>query len=196
MLLRGWAPIDLIAGPSGYGLPLVRADAFTEDALRADVARPARQRGRRPASSASGRWVRALVRLGLPGRLPARRHPPAHDPPPPQGSTRSTWARPTRSPSRRWRSGPMRRDGRGATREVDLRGRRAGLGLLGRAGGARGGGSSMPRPGTRGPIGVRSGGAWDGEVAYWRSPLSKDDLFRGGLLDLGPDGPATPSASR
>jgi predicted butyrate kinase (DUF1464 family) len=45
--------------------------------------------------------------------------------------------------------------------------------------------------GTRGPIGVRSGGGWDGEVACWLSPLSKDDLFRGGLIDLGPeDGPA------
>jgi predicted butyrate kinase (DUF1464 family) len=44
--------------------------------------------------------------------------------------------------------------------------------------------------GTRGPIGLRSGGCWDGEAAYWRSPLSKDDLFRGGLLDLGPEGPA------
>src|SRR5262249_26648659 len=44
--------------------------------------------------------------------------------------------------------------------------------------------------GTRGPIGVRGGGAWDGEVAYWLSPLSKADLFRGGMLDLGPDGPA------
>src|SRR5262249_40336909 len=44
--------------------------------------------------------------------------------------------------------------------------------------------------GTRGPIGVRSGGAWDGEVAYWKCPLSKRDLFRGGLEDLGALGPA------
>jgi predicted butyrate kinase (DUF1464 family) len=43
--------------------------------------------------------------------------------------------------------------------------------------------------GTRGPIGLRSGGGWDGELAYWRSPLSKDDLFHGGLADLGPLGP-------
>jgi predicted butyrate kinase (DUF1464 family) len=43
--------------------------------------------------------------------------------------------------------------------------------------------------GTRGPIGVGSGGAWDGEVAYWRSPLAKNDLFRGGLRDLGHAGP-------
>jgi predicted butyrate kinase (DUF1464 family) len=43
--------------------------------------------------------------------------------------------------------------------------------------------------GTNGPIGLRSRGAWDGEVAYWRCPLSKQDLFRGGLEDLGPLGP-------
>src|SRR6202044_2785387 len=39
------------------------------------------------------------------------------------------------------------------------------------------------------PIGLRSGGSWDGELAYWRSPLSKQDLFRGGLTDLGAIGP-------
>jgi predicted butyrate kinase (DUF1464 family) len=43
--------------------------------------------------------------------------------------------------------------------------------------------------GTRGPIGLRSGGGWDGEVAYWHSPLAKDDLFHGGLADLGVLGP-------
>jgi predicted butyrate kinase (DUF1464 family) len=39
--------------------------------------------------------------------------------------------------------------------------------------------------GTSGPMGWRSGGAWDGETAYWLSPLSKRDLFRGGVLDVG-----------
>jgi predicted butyrate kinase (DUF1464 family) len=43
--------------------------------------------------------------------------------------------------------------------------------------------------GTRGPLGLRSGGCWDGELAYWRGPLSKDDLFGGGLADLGAIGP-------
>ena len=27
-LLQRWSPLDLIAGPSGYGLPLVRAEGF------------------------------------------------------------------------------------------------------------------------------------------------------------------------
>src|SRR5262249_38279596 len=35
--------------------------------------------------------------------------------------------------------------------------------------------------GTSGPFGWRSGGAWDGEVAYWLSPLAKRDLFAGGV---------------
>ena len=43
--------------------------------------------------------------------------------------------------------------------------------------------------GTRGPIGLRSQGSWDGELAYWRGPLSKNELFRGGLADLAELGP-------
>ncbi len=36
--------------------------------------------------------------------------------------------------------------------------------------------------GTSGPVGWRSGGAWDGEAAYLLSPLTKNDLFTGGVL--------------
>jgi predicted butyrate kinase (DUF1464 family) len=35
--------------------------------------------------------------------------------------------------------------------------------------------------GTGGPVGWQSGGAWDGEVAYLLSPLAKGDLFAGGV---------------
>jgi predicted butyrate kinase (DUF1464 family) len=35
--------------------------------------------------------------------------------------------------------------------------------------------------GTSGPVGLRSAGALDGEVAYLLSPLTKDDLFSGGV---------------
>jgi predicted butyrate kinase (DUF1464 family) len=37
--------------------------------------------------------------------------------------------------------------------------------------------------GTAGPPGLRSGGAWDGEAAYLLSPLAKADLFAGGVAD-------------
>jgi predicted butyrate kinase (DUF1464 family) len=36
--------------------------------------------------------------------------------------------------------------------------------------------------GTSGPLGWRSGGCWDGEFAYLLGPLSKGDLFAGGVL--------------
>jgi predicted butyrate kinase (DUF1464 family) len=41
------------------------------------------------------------------------------------------------------------------------------------------------RGGTSGPLGWRSGGAWDGEAACFLSPLSKRDLFTGGATSLG-----------
>jgi predicted butyrate kinase (DUF1464 family) len=37
--------------------------------------------------------------------------------------------------------------------------------------------------GTSGPVGWRSAGAWDGEVAYLFSPLAKQDLFQGGAVN-------------
>jgi predicted butyrate kinase (DUF1464 family) len=37
--------------------------------------------------------------------------------------------------------------------------------------------------GTGGTLGAACGGAWDGEVAYLLSPLTKSDLFRGGVMD-------------
>ena len=43
--------------------------------------------------------------------------------------------------------------------------------------------------GTRGPLGLRSSGTWDGEVAYSHGSLKKNDLFRGGMDDLGELGP-------
>jgi len=38
--------------------------------------------------------------------------------------------------------------------------------------------------GTNGPPGWRSGGAWDGELAYLFSPLQKRDLFAGGVASV------------
>ena len=122
------------------------------------------------ASSASG-----LPVVFLPGR-----HPPADDPGPPQGQRDRPGDAPTRSPSPRWRCGSTRRDAAAASPSSTFA-----VVELGSAFSAvlvvSGGRLVDASAGTRGPIGLRSGGAWDGEVAYWRSPLSKDDLFRGGL---------------
>ncbi|HTU22417.1 MAG TPA: DUF1464 family protein [Gemmataceae bacterium] len=38
--------------------------------------------------------------------------------------------------------------------------------------------------GTSGPLGWRGGGAWDGELAYLLSPLQKRDLFAGGVSSI------------
>jgi predicted butyrate kinase (DUF1464 family) len=38
--------------------------------------------------------------------------------------------------------------------------------------------------GTSGPCGWQSSGAWDGEAAYLLGPLAKDDLFTGGVLSV------------
>ena len=42
-VLRRWEPLDLIAGPSGYGLPLVRRRGLDRARPRTDVAGPARR---------------------------------------------------------------------------------------------------------------------------------------------------------
>jgi predicted butyrate kinase (DUF1464 family) len=49
--------------------------------------------------------------------------------------------------------------------------------------------------GTCGPMGYTSGGSWDGEVAYLLSPLTKQHLFRGGVHDV-PDAAVASTAFR
>jgi predicted butyrate kinase (DUF1464 family) len=187
-VLRGWGPIDLIAGPSGYGLPLVRGDELTEAHLeQMSLVRPD-QRGEDVGVIGFRSWVRALVASGLPiVFLPGGVHLP------------------TIPPHRKVNTIDL-----GTADKVAVAALAAHFDAEGRAGGlaeascavvelgsvfaavlvVAGGRLVDASAGTRGPIGVRSGGCWDGEVAYWRSPLSKADLFRGGLLDLGPEGPS------
>jgi predicted butyrate kinase (DUF1464 family) len=180
--LRDWAPVDLVAAPSGYGLPLVRGEDLTEDQLdQMSLVRPD-QRGKLDGLIGFRACVRAFVRSGLPiVFLPGGRHLatiPLHrkanavdlgtadkiavaalalwfDAEECGGCDRSTFA--------------LAEIGSAfsALLVVD-RGRLVDASA-----------------GTRGPIGLRSRGFWDGEIAYWNGPLSKDDLFRGGLADLG-----------
>ena len=65
-LLEDWTPLTLIAGPSGYGLPLVPADRLTEDQIdQMSLVRPD-QRGEPAGLMGFRAWVRALVQTGLP----------------------------------------------------------------------------------------------------------------------------------
>jgi predicted butyrate kinase (DUF1464 family) len=189
--LRRWEPIDLLAGPSGYGLPLVRASDLTErDLDQMSLVRPD-QRGSGVGIIGFRAWVRALVGSGLPvvflpggvhlPTIPRHRKLNAIDMGTPDKvavAALALWA------DRRDRD---RGDGVGPDDHtfavVELGSAYSAVLVV------AGGRLVDAASGTRGPIGLRSGGAWDGEVAYWRSPLSKDDLFRGGLDDLGPDGP-------
>lgn len=185
--LDRWRPLDLIAGPSGYGLPLVRAEDLSEAQIdEMALVRPD-QRGRDTGVLGFRSWVRALAGSGLPVIfLPGGVHLP------------------TIPAHRKVNTIDMATADKVAVAALALW-----CDALGRGGGfaactfavveigsvfsavlvVERGRLVDASAGTRGPIGVRSGGCWDGEVAYWRSPLAKGDLYRGGLDDLGPPGP-------
>lgn len=187
VLLRNWEPIDLIAGPSGYGLPLVSGRDFAESHLELmSLVRP-HDREREAGVIGFRCWVRSLVASGLPlVFLPGGIHLPsipAH---------------------RKVNAIDMGTADKVAVAALALRmhAEAQGVGYAGSTFAVVELGSAFTAvlvvehgrlvdasAGTRGPIGLRSGGAWDGETAYWRGPLAKDDLFRGGLADLGPLGP-------
>ena len=188
--LQRWGPIDLIAGPSGYGVPLVRGDALTEQDLeQISLVRP-EHRGKEGGIIGFRAWVRAIAGSGfpvvfLPGgvhlpTIPRHRKLNAIDMGTPDKVAvvaLAVWAD-------HRAEGNVGAESDGATFAVVELGSAFSAVLV-----VERGRLVDAAAGTRGPIGMRSGGAWDGEVAYWRSPLSKDDLFRGGLIDLGPEGP-------
>jgi predicted butyrate kinase (DUF1464 family) len=187
-ILRDWAPIDLIAGPSGYGLPLVQGEEVDEARLgEMALVRPD-ERGSPVGIGAFVGWVRAVLDSGhptviLPGGIhlatvPAHRKRNAIDLGTADKVAVAALALFQHALSEEVHPG----DATFAVVEVGSAFTAALVVERGRLVDAS--------AGTRGPIGVRSGGAWDGEVACWLSPLSKDDLFRGGLIDLGEEGPA------
>jgi predicted butyrate kinase (DUF1464 family) len=188
--LARWTPIDLVAGPSGYGVPLVAAADLTEaDLEQMSLVRPD-ERGTGVGVVGFRAWVRALAGsrfpvVFLPGgihlpSIPLHRKLNAIDMGTPDKVAVVALA--------------LRADqsARGAGADFD----QAGFAVveLGSAFAAvlvvERGRLVDAAAGSRGPIGLRSRGAWDGEAAYWHAPLSKHDLFRGGLIDLGAEGPA------
>lgn len=181
--LREWGPLDLIAGPSGYGLPLVRALDVTSRELELMALVRQDERGQSLGVGGFSAWVSALAGSGLPVIfLPGGVHLPS-------------------IPSHR----KLLVVDRGTADKVavaalalrvdaDTSGRPPAESTfavveIGSAFTAilvvQRGEIVDASAGSAGPIGLRSSGNWDGESAYLLSPLSKQDLFRGGLDDLG-----------
>ncbi|MFO0888706.1 MAG: DUF1464 family protein [Isosphaeraceae bacterium] len=186
-VLHGWGPVDLVAGPSGYGLPLVRREAIDDDLLdQMSLVRP-RERGAAVGVVGFRAWVRALLRTDLPVVfLPGGFHLPSI---PPHRKANAidlgTADKVAVAALALWFDA---RDAGGFDRAtfatVEIGSAFTAVLVVDR------GRIVDTAAGTRGPIGLRCGGSWDGELAYWRGPLSKGDLFRGGLDDLGGLGPA------
>jgi predicted butyrate kinase (DUF1464 family) len=185
-LLARWAPIDLVAAPSGYGLPLVWGGAFTEDHMeQISLVRPD-ERGRDAGVIGFRSWVRAFLRSGaplifLPGgyhltTIPAYRKVRTVD--------LGTADKVAVAALALWFDAAASGDFAHSTfAVVEVGSAFTAMMVVYR------GQIVDASAGTCGPMGLRSGGAWDGEVAYWSSPLRKADLFRGGLADLGDLGP-------
>jgi predicted butyrate kinase (DUF1464 family) len=185
-VLSSWRPIDLIAGPSGYGLPLVRGEALTEDDLDQMSLIRTDERGQSSGVIGFRSWVRELVKTGLPVVfLPGGFHlPTIPDHRKVNSVDLGTADKVAVAALALWfdsqQSGAFDR----STFAVIEIGSAFTAVLV-----VQNGRLVDAAAGTRGPIGVCSGGAWDGETAYWKSPLTKRDLFRGGLEDLGTLGP-------
>ena len=176
-LLRDWSPIDLIAGPSGYGLPLIFGESMTEADIDLMALTRPDERGRDAGVLGFRSWVIPLLSSGIPtvflpggvhlSTIPIRRKANAID----LGTADkvAVVALALRQDAGLSRSFAVVEVGSAFTAVLIL----------------DGGSIVDASAGSRGPIGLRSGGAWDGEAAYWLSPLAKADLFRGGWADLG-----------
>jgi predicted butyrate kinase (DUF1464 family) len=172
--LREHGPFDLIAGPSGYGLPLVRAADCTDAQLSLmSLVRP----DERDAKGVGGfsATVRALRDSGLPvvflpgvihlPTVPVHRKLNKVD-----LGTADKLCVAALALAQHNRNEPALavEFGSAFTALVVLKDKQIVDGL----------------GGTSGALGGRSGGAWDGEAAYLLSPLQKADLFRGGVADV------------
>jgi predicted butyrate kinase (DUF1464 family) len=182
-VLRGDRPPDLIAGPSGYGLPLVRAEQATDRDLKlAFLAADGEQGG------IGG--LRHLARLLGGSGLPVVYTP---------GVIHLNTVPPHRKLNR-VDLGTADKLAVAALAIWDQARRRhhppseASFILL-ELGGAFTAALAVERGaivdgvgGTSGPLGWQSGGMWDGEVAFLAGSVSKELLFRGGRMDAGVDG--------
>jgi predicted butyrate kinase (DUF1464 family) len=176
--LAGQGPLDLVAGPSGYGLPLVHSAHCTDrDLALMSLVRP-EERGTAGGVAGFSAVVRALRDSALPvvflpgvihlATVPRYRKVNRVDLGTPDKLCVAALALQQYGTRRGWEYG-----------DVDLC-----VVELGSAFTAclllRGGVVVEGLGGTSGPFGWQSGGAWDGELAYLLGPLAKRDLFAGG----------------
>jgi predicted butyrate kinase (DUF1464 family) len=178
-LLEGAAPLDLVAGPSGYGLPLTPADALTDNDLRLAVLAPAGEPGGIGGLGALLRSLRTLpCRTVLtPGvihlpTVPAYRKVNRVD----MGTADKVCAAVLAIAD--------------ATRRRPCQPRDVSLILL-ELGGAFTAALAVEHGrivdglgGTSGPLGLRGAGALDGEVAFLAGQVVKGMLFDGGAAAI------------
>ena len=173
-------PLDLVVGPSGYGLPLVQArDCSERDLALMSLVRP-NDRGREQGVLQFHAMVRGLIASGLPVVfVPGVIHL----------ATVPSWRKLNRIDL--GTADKLCVVALALMQEAARRGRTFAdcdfcLIELGSAFTAcvvlRAGRVVDAAGGTSGPLGWSSGGAWDGEFAYLLNPLAKRDLFAGGVL--------------
>ena len=181
-------PFQLVAGPSGYGLPLVRAaDCTSRDVALMTLVRPD-ERGpddaRRQGVSGFSSLLRELIASKLPLIfLPGVIHLPTV--PPHRKINRIDLGT-----ADKLCVAALALAQRSHKLELEYQAYHGCVLELGSAFTAcmvlSGGQIVDGLGGTSGPPGWRGSGAWDGELAYLLSPLQKRDLFAGGV-DSVPD---------
>ena len=188
-MLENAQPLDLIAGPSGYGLPLVEAQRLTETDIRLACLAAAGETG---GIGGLGSLMRALARSSLPivftpgvvhlASVPAHRKVNRVD----MGTADKVCAAALAVREQARRRGC-------AEREVSF--------LLLEMGGAFTAAIAVVNGrivdgagGTSGPLGARAAGALDGEVAFLAGQVHKSLLFTGGASTIAGD-PEAPAGS-
>jgi predicted butyrate kinase (DUF1464 family) len=179
-MLEETGRLDLVAGPSGYGLPLIAARDLTDDDLRLAYLIADGESG---GIGGLRSLMRALARTTLPVVLtPGVIHLPSV--PDYRKVNRVDMGTADKLCAVVLAvHGQMARRGC-APGEVSF--------ILLELGGAFSAAIAVTEGavvdgagGSAGPLGVRSAGALDGEVAYLASPISKDLLFAGGVESMG-----------
>lgn len=178
-LVEAAQPLDLIAGPSGYGLPLVAAGDLTDADLRlACLAAPGEGGGIGGLRS----LLRALARSGLPVVItPGVVHLPSVPPHRKINRVDMGTADKVCAAALAIRQETVRRGC--AERDVSF--------VLVELGGAFTAALAVEDGrivdgfgGTSGPLGLRAAGALDGEVAFLAGAVSKRMLFEGGVASI------------